>query len=54
MFKGLSPYISPETTAVTSKRSRMVMLYMLTLSMVSLPTILARHLLVENLGNNEK
>ena len=29
----------------------MVMLYMLTLSMVSLPTSLARHLLVETAGN---
>ena len=38
-------------TAVTSKRSRMVMLYMLILSMVSLPTSLARHLLVETSGN---
>merc|ERR1711910_226292 len=48
---GLSPNISPETTAVTSKRIRMVMLYMLTLSMVSLPTSLARHLLVETASN---
>ena len=34
--------------AVTSKRSRMVLLYMLTLSMVSLPTILARNHFVGN------
>ena len=38
-------------TAVTSKMSRMVMLYMLILSMVSLPTSLARLLLVETAGN---
>ena len=38
-------------TAVTSKRSRMVLLYMLALYMVSLPTSLARHLLVETSGN---
>ena len=38
-------------TAVTSKISRMVLLYMLILSMVSLPTSLARHLLVETAGN---
>ena len=34
-------------TAVTSKMNRMVLLYMLILSMVSLPTSLAKHLLVE-------
>ena len=34
-------------TAVTSKMNRMVLLYMLALFMVSLPTSLARHLLVE-------
>ena len=34
-------------TAVTSKMNRMVLLYMLILSMVSLPTILPKHLLVE-------
>ena len=34
-------------TAVTSKMNRMVLLYMLILSMVSLPTSLARHLLVK-------
>ena len=38
-------------TAVTSKMNRMVLLYMLALSMVSLPTSLARHLLVETAGN---
>ena len=38
-------------TAVTSKMNRMVLLYMLALSMVSLPTSLARHLLVETSGN---
>ena len=38
-------------TAVTSKMNRMVLLYMLILSMVSLPTSLARHLLVETAGN---
>ena len=38
-------------TAVTSKMSRMVLLYTLILSMVSLPTSLARHLLVETSGN---
>merc|ERR1711874_481945 len=34
-----------------SKMNRMVLLYMLILSMVSLPTSLARHLLVETAGN---
>jgi len=34
-------------TAVTSKMNRMVLLYMLILSMVSLPTSLPKHLLVE-------
>ena len=34
-------------TAVTSKMNRMVLLYTLILSMISLPTSLARHLLVE-------
>ena len=34
-------------TAVTSKMGRMVLLYMLILSMVSLPTSLPKHLLVE-------
>ena len=38
-------------TAVTSKMNRMVLLYMLALCMVSLPTSLARHLLVETSGN---
>ena len=38
-------------TAVTSKMNRMVLLYMLALSMVSLPTSLARHLLVEVADN---
>ena len=38
-------------TAVTSKMNRMVLLYMLILSMVSLPTSLARHLLVETADN---
>merc|ERR1711913_140319 len=36
---------------VTSKMSRMVLLYMLALSMVSLPTSLARHLLVKTAAN---
>merc|ERR1711913_164104 len=44
---GLSPYISPVMTAVTSKMNRMVLLYTLILSMVSLPTSLPKHLLVE-------
>merc|ERR1711874_675286 len=43
----LSPYISPVMTAVTSKMNRMVLLYTLILCMVSLPTSLPRHLLVE-------
>ena len=34
-------------TAVTSNMSRMALLYMLILSMVSLPTSLPKHLLVE-------
>ena len=34
-------------TAVTSKMNRMVLIYMLILSMVSLPTSLPKHLLVE-------
>ena len=38
-------------TAVTSKMNRMVMLYMLALFMVSLPTSMARHLLVETADN---
>ena len=38
-------------TAVTSKMNRMVLLYMLALSMVSLPTSLARHLLVKTAAN---
>ena len=38
-------------TAVTSKMNRMVLLYMLTLSMVSLPTSLPKHLLVETADN---
>ena len=37
--------------AVTSKINRMVLLYMLTLSMVSLQTSLAKNLLVETAGN---
>ena len=38
-------------TVVTSKMNRMVLLYMLALFMVSLPTSLARHLLVETADN---
>ena len=38
-------------TAVTSKMNRMVLLYILILSMVSLPTSLPRHLLVETADN---
>jgi len=38
-------------TAVTSKMNRMVLLYMLILSMVSLPTSLPKHLLVETADN---
>ena len=38
-------------TAVTRKMNRMVLLYMLILSMVSLPTSLARHLLVKTAAN---
>ena len=38
-------------TAVTSKMNRMVLLYMLALSMVSLPTSLPKYLLVETAGN---
>ena len=38
-------------TAVTSKMNRMVLLYMLILSMVSLPTILPKHLVVETADN---
>ena len=47
----LSPYICPVMTAVTSKMRRMVLIYMLALSMVSLPTSLARHLLVKTAAN---
>ena len=38
-------------TAVTSKMNRMVLLYMLALSMVSLPTSLTKNLLVETADN---
>ena len=38
-------------TAVTSKMNRMVLLYMLALFMVSLPTSLAKHFLVETADN---
>ena len=38
-------------TAVTSKMNMMVLLYMLILSMVSLPTSLPKHLLVETADN---
>ena len=38
-------------TAATSKMSRMVLLYMLTLSMVSLPTSLAKNIPVKAVGN---
>ena len=38
-------------TAVTSKMNRMVLLYTLILCMVSLPTSLPRHLLVETADN---
>merc|ERR1711936_309967 len=48
---GLTPYISPVMTVVTSKMNRMVLLYMLALFMVSLPTSLAKHLLVETADN---
>jgi len=40
-------------TAVTSKMNRMVLLYMLILSMVSLPTILPKRFLVETEDNQE-
>merc|ERR1711874_75784 len=47
----LSPYISPVMTAVTSKMSRMVLLYTLILCMVFIPTSLPKHLLVETADN---
>merc|ERR1711913_56969 len=41
----------PVMTAVTSKMSRMVLLYTLILCMVSLPTNLPKHFLVETADN---